>query len=595
MDITEDDLDALVSDDDEIKKEPAADDSNPAEYAEAFGRSFVRGTPYVGSYADEVEATARAAKDALFNKDIAGFKSNYERYKNLTRNRGQELEKKYPITSGLGTAAQIAMPYGAVAKVPGTVGKIGEFLFPSGIKNKLLAGGIQGAMYQLGRLGEIGGYEEDGSLTPTGATSLVESALGGFGMAGLSRIPKKDVGQKAIAVSLGPKPEMQERYLADPEGVNKSPLLQNLAEDIAGDYKNLRKAISGESGKAYKILENVEGGFNLREAVERIDDSIARLKNSGDITSKGQEAIRNLQQQRANLIAKYPQLKQQQKVTTEKPPVDFVDFVNRDWNPKPPPAPPMSLERRMAAVKIPYGKAKDYLQGLDKMIDYDSDFNPLAKREFSGLRSSIDDRIKKVSPEYADQMKKVSEMAQVASEGQQVFGKKQQGSILAGLKQESGKYGIPIPKEEALKSLGKLFGKDFINKTKNVQARQAFEGTYANGSANVNFWRALASPLGKLGIDKEVVDASGAISGRAIDRFGPAMAKKILDLQLWLRDNPVSKTALDIAAQSEGARNFMITDMLIRKKFPQYRKIMEDLMPINNKNDDSLPDLEDLE
>ncbi len=596
MPVTEDDLDSLIGEEEEEEKKPeTAGDGSPAEYAEAFGRSFVRGTPFVGSYSDEVEAAARAAKEALANKDLASFQKHYEQYKKIARNRNQELEQNYPVTSGLGTAAQLAMPYGAIAKAPGLLGKVGQFLFPASLKMKIPAGAIQGGMYQAGRLGESGGYDQSGNLTQTGAMSLAEASLGGGGMAGASRIPKKGVGQNMLSVLFGPKPEMQQRYLSDPKGVMQSPTLPQLSQNIADEYQSLRKGISQESGQAYKILENVEGSFNLREAVDRIDKSIARLKQSGDITPKGQEAVRNLQQQRANLIGKYPQLKEKIQEIPEKKPVDFVDYVNQAWNPKDKVPPPPSLERRMEGFKIPYGEAKDYLQGLDKIIDYDSDFNPAAKREFGNLRSSIDQRIKEASPEYAEQMSKVSQMTKVASEGKKAFGKKQQGGILAGLKQESSKYGIPIPKEQALKSLGDLLGKDFIKEAKNVQARQAFESTYANGSANVNLWRMLSAPVGKIGWDKEFTDAAGAIAGRTFDRFGPKAAQKILDLQMFLQKAPVIKQALDTAANSRGAKNFMVTDMLLRKKYPEYREIMEDLMPILNKDDDeTLPDLEDL-
>lgn len=596
MEPTEDDLDALIADEEVEEKPPVDEEFSPGEYAEAFGRSFARSTPFVGSYTDEVEAAARAAKEALANKDLASFQENYNRFKTLSRGRSEELERKYPITSGLGTAAQLAVPYGALAKAPGTLGKLGQLMFPSGLKGKIPAGGIQGAMYQFGRLGESGGYDKEGGLTPTGSMSLTEAALGGGAMAGMSRIPKKDVGQNMLSVIFGPTPKMQERYLSDPKGVMQSPTLPQLSQNIADEYQALRKGISQESGQAYKILENVEGALNLREAVDRIDKSIARLKQSGDITPKGQEAVRNLQQQRANLIGKYPQLKEKIQEIPEKKPVDFVDYVNQAWNPKDKVPPPPSLERRMEGVKIPYGEAKDYLQGLDKIIDYDSDFNPAAKREFSNLRSSIDQRIKEASPEYAEQMSKVAQMAKVASEGKKAFGTKQQGSILAGLKQESSKYGIPIPKERALNSLGDLLGKDFIKEAKNVQARQAFESTYANGSANVNLWRMLSAPVGKIGWDKEFTDAAGALAGRTFDRFGPSVARKILDLQFFLKRAPVIKQALDIAAQSEGARNFMVTDLLLRKKYPEYREIMEDIMPIMNKSDeDTLPPLEDLE
>lgn len=595
MPVTEDDLDSLIGEEEEEEKKPeTTGDGNPAEYAEAFGRSFVRGTPFVGSYSDEVEAAARAAKDALANKDLASFQKHYEQYKKIARNRNQELEQNYPVTSGLGTAAQLAMPYGAIAKAPGLLGKVGQFLFPASLKMKIPAGAIQGGMYQAGRLGESGGYDESGNLTQTGAMSLAEASLGGGGMAGASRIPKKDVGQNMLSVLFGPKPEMQQRYLNDPQGVKNSTTLPLLSEGISDDYRNLRRNISRESGIAYNMLDDADGSFNLRQAIDRIDESIGRLKKSGDITPKGQEALENLQKQRANLIGKYPQLKEKATIP-EKKPVDFVDFVNEAWNPPKPQPKPMSIDRRMQEIKIPFGEAKDYLQGLDKMIDYKSEYNPRAKREFSGLRSDIDKKIKDVSDEYAQQMKKVNAMRSVEEQGYDAFGKKRQGSILSGLKQESSKYGIPIPKEKALRSLGDLLGKDFIKEAKDIQARQAFESTYANGSANVNLWRMLAAPVGKLGWDKEFTDAAGAIAGRTFDRFGPKAAQKILDLQMFLQKAPVIKQALDTAAQSEGAKNFMVTDMLLRKKYPEYREIMEDLMPILNKDDDeTLPDLEDL-
>lgn len=93
--------------------------------------------------------------------------------------------------------------------------------------------------------------------------------------------------------------------------------------------------------------------------------------------------------------------------------------------------------------------------------------------------------------------------------------------------------GGKIDYSDLIGDLDKKFGKGFAQKIDDIKTIAAFDKDFTRGSANTNFWAILAGSLGTLAGGLPGGVAGGALGGAfgrmAVDRFGPQMARQLLD------------------------------------------------------------------
>ncbi len=114
-----------------------------------------------------------------------------------------------------------------------------------------------------------------------------------------------------------------------------------------------------------------------------------------------------------------------------------------------------------------------------------------------------------------------------------------------------------IANSEAIGRLGKETGNDFLQMADDLSVKEAFNKPYFNGARNTVLWGIMGSLFGGV--------AGGAIGGNVghmVDRYGPKVAKKIMDGMMSIRDAPsVQKIrALDLPpnVKSELEREFRV-------------------------------------
>lgn len=558
--------------------------SLPSEYAETFARGFTRSTPYVGGFSDELEGAAKAALEALKQKDYKKFFSEKERLTEEARKRDIELSGKNPTLYGAGAATQLLMPYGAAAKLPGIAGKVGSALFPTGTLGKMLGGGAQAATYELGRLPETGGINEEGGISPQGAEHLTNAALTGSAMAGLSKLPSEGALRTSQRAILGPDTKTMEYYLNNSEDVNKSIPYRDLSQLAETDFGNLTKKVKEGSGKAFDILKESGYKFNLRNGIKRIDQAIKEIEESGNTGAGSRAALAELRAQKNDLIKNFEPPKQPLKDP------DFIDYLNKQQGRGP-------VERR-TNTRIPIEKLKPFVQGLDESINYETPFGEVGNKAIKGVRGDINQMLRKlpdrvdkdkVSYPYAEQMDIVAPDTAARSAMVEQFGKDPRQQMENAFRASMSKRGVPLEKEQALAEMEKRLGKDdsYMKRAKDYSVAETFSGGDVQGSRKVNFAKTLGQLFDKK-LGTEGGESAGAIAGMFGDRGGPAVTKKLLDLEIFLKKTPVVRTALKLAGQ-KGYKNFIVTDKILRENYPEYDRIMTPPQDENISIEDFVP------
>jgi hypothetical protein len=172
-------------------------------------------------------------------------------------------------------------------------------------------------------------------------------------------------------------------------------------------------------------------------------------------------------------------------------------------------------------------------------------------------------------------MSKVAKDAELRNEFASQFGKEPRKSVENSLRNVMGKRGVPLERKEALEKLAKSEGMpDFLEGAKDYATKEAFSRADVQGSRRVNFARTFGMALDKLFPQgKGIGEVGAATAGFAGDQYGPAMAKKILDLSILAQKTPIIGSALRASGQ-QGYKNFLATDAVLRKMYPEYDQVM---------------------
>lgn len=131
----------------------------------------------------------------------------------------------------------------------------------------------------------------------------------------------------------------------------------------------------------------------------------------------------------------------------------------------------------------------------------------------------------------------------------------------------SAKAGEKIEIRKQMQELSKLSDTNFEKAIRDLQAKEAFSGGRAIGSRNTNLFAAIGAGIGTMvagAPGAAVGGSSGAALGATIDKFGGAIAKKILDGVIKMGKNPsIQKiNALDIPPEAKE----YLTQSLIKYK-----------------------------
>jgi hypothetical protein len=113
--------------------------------------------------------------------------------------------------------------------------------------------------------------------------------------------------------------------------------------------------------------------------------------------------------------------------------------------------------------------------------------------------------------------------------------------------------GKDIELKDMFKELGKLTNTDFVQAMRDNGIKAAFEKGAYNGSRNTVMGAVVGWAFGPVG-----GLVGGAAAGRAIDQWGPAITKKILDGAIAVSKNPAVSTIAKLDIPPEAKRNMII-------------------------------------
>lgn len=216
---------------------------------------------------------------------------------------------------------------------------------------------------------------------------------------------------------------LNERFTQVKDIMKSKPAPINLQTQISDSLENLRGKISEGSGKAYRILDEIDkssGGGKLD-----IVDVISNIKNSADdfaseVGSADKAAARRLSQLYNDILERAPD------------------------------------------GKITLKEVKRILQSLDNETTYSQnvgDFDSYVNSALKNVRRMFDRKLKTVSPDYANQMKYVQKDVDLLSRASKSFGTPDKAfSKLSNIAGKKGQLD-----RELLDEIGKKTGNDFVS------------------------------------------------------------------------------------------------------------------------------------
>lgn len=484
--------------------------------------------------------------------------------------RAMTQEEEFPVASTVGGLAgaltggtAVAKGAGALAKglLPGTVGAVSKAAQGGGALG--LGARVLGAAGEGAAQGAAAGLEQAIKTGDTGniKDEAVESALisGAFPVAGaaLKVLPKK-----FMSSFLGAKEKAIEAYSKNADRIDNAKNLDeisdmasdaidkihqnavNLGEDAATQIRltleELKQSVINGSKEAYEILEKSGKTYSKKILLDAAEKAKGTIKRVGGATASSVDdaAIRG------------------------------VD----NW-----------LSRvKLMPDEVSARDLKVLLQGLDNELDevaaVAGRFNSVPERTLKTVRRSIDQRLKKDLPEYAEKMKDVHNLTELNNAASEYLGKVDQaekaltkigapgkvpdaqqkllkrvakrgnidlervrkaaedskaikswGDASIGDKLKSFMSRQSEAAKEKLRIISEMSDTDLLREAESLAMKTQFEQEFLRGSRNVVLWTALGA-AGMLGSDSMSVGGmtTGAVIGGLIDRNGPRMTKNIL-------------------------------------------------------------------
>jgi hypothetical protein len=369
-------------------------------------------------------------------------------------------------------------------------------------------------------------------------------ALGGAVGSAIGAIPA--VAKKGASFLLGANPEAVERYLANPEAVKSAPDLVQSVENVKNKIGALKSQVLDESQASRNILNKttvplaagVEGPAPLRQYTGA-DAANFYASKINDIYDKSQGVLNPEQQATVNQLKKYMQ--------------PFLESENAAFS---------------------GSRLKDDIQMLDRNTKYSAQpgtFDAPDNAVLKNVRGQLNDELRTASPEYAKVMDELRQKKAIVDQAQGLF-KSDQGlaNTLDRIRRERAPFAA-----DALNNLDQQFGTNTIEQLKDALARESFEKGAGGpgGSRNVQLY---SHTFGDLA-DKMHIPfgkAVGALTGAAVDKVGPGIARTGIDAYLGAKNftmNPTVQSYLQAlqkgAAATQASPNIdpAISQYLINK------------------------------
>ena len=542
------DLSSLSDDQLMALHQAATAPSPPVKKAPTLGSyvdSAVRGGAQGASlgFADEATAGVAGLKDYLAGKfglrgDIS-LPDAYHTNRDAIRRADQQAEAAHP---GLYTGSQIA---GGVlsAFAPG-VGALNAGK-GAGVLEAAGKGAIQGGLAGAGDAKEVTDIPDAAEKGAAYGAALG----GGFNLAGRagSAVLDKLKPAKIGSALLGVPEQAAQSYIDNPAAVNAARPRQEIVGELLDRLEKLKGEVSQGSQASRQILEN-EGrtvsGNQLADLFQgRANDLTQRAQGIWDDPEKKAAA-----QWLTDMAGQYRgQNGFDQAITTN--------------------------------------RAKDLVQTLQKQARYEvspGQFSPIDDLVTKGAAGDVNELLKSQSPAYADQMKKVASDTQLLD---QVSGMAKSPQGFDNLFKRTQKGNTPY-QLDALKQFDQRTGGGLLDELQNSYVKDAFDKGATNGSRNVNLYGAMGDAAGSsLGLPGKMAGrTAGLLFGASVDKYGPSMAKGILDktsqIQSMLSSQQglqtLGKFAQPLAeAAQRGNQSLAATHYVLSSTDPSYRSMFD--------------------
>lgn len=432
-------------------------------------------------FADELSGAANAAGKTFFgDKKLADIGDTYRQERNLSRS---EFEKARADNPGYFTAGEVGGSVGSAfipglgiakgTKLMGTLGKAAGL------------GALQSAGLSAADLtkGDVGKFSEDvaaGALTG----AAVQGAFTGAGKV-LSGLTPKNLAKKSANVLLGAPEEAMERYIKDPKAIQNADNVSDLAKKLQETVDVLQnRAVSG-SKASREILKESGKKINSLEISKILQDKADEITASFEGVAGSAEKVKAR---------------------------DFLINEAKKYSEN--------------NIDLSASRIKDLVQDLQGRANYDvapGQFNSFGSSVAKEMRRKIDSLLKE-DKNYAEAMKLVAKDADLLS---RLSPKVRDTDRAKNLIRNIGKG----KKEDALNLMAEIdtqLGTDFVNAIQNSVAKESMKKGAMNGSRNVNLYKAIADMGQKTNIP--LAGQAGALIGATVDKYGPEVAQKAVDL-----------------------------------------------------------------
>jgi len=504
-------------------------------------------------FADEIGGATRGLVDYAKGKlglrgDISlgdAYRTNRDSLRKMTDTAAAESPKSY-IAGQIGGGIATALVPGAGALSAGKGAGIME-----AVGKGALQGGVAGA-------GNARNLEDTAGEAARGAA--IGGAIGGaFNVGGkvASAVADKFKPAKMASVLLNAPEKAIDRYIKNPDAVNAARSRTEIVnEAFLPRLDALKGEVSAGSKASRQILTDEGGQISGTQIAQILDD-------------KADEIVA-----RAEGILDDPQLEAA---------VKYLKDAASKYKPG-----EDGVEKAVSTNRV-----KDLIQTLDKRIDFDTapgrmaQVDDLIKKD---VRRSIDTLLKGQSPAYAGQMKEVAKDTALLSD---VSGLARTPQGFDGLLKRTQRGTAPMQRE-ALEAFDARTGGGLLEELENAAAKDALTKGATNGSRNVllggGVGDAVSEFIGMGPIGRTVGRTAGFLWGATVDKFGPKMAKQIVDSSIKVnRLLQNSKGIQDLGsfarplidAATRGNQSLAATHAYLFASEPDYRKRIENIAPSN--------------
>lgn len=495
--------------------------------------------------------------------------------------RQAQQAEQFPITTGIGTGAGLLAGGGAAGAGLRAVGRAALPRAAAALGTAAEGGGAAG----LGARALTTGAESAGlaAIEPTLEGDLpgaVQAAQEGgvigaaFPVAGAALRKVPGLGKKAISAATGVSEEAQSKYLANADRIKKA-TLDEVSEAATKSVQRIKDAASkSKLDTVDQIQLALQGG--KQKVIQASQEAFDILDNANLRVDKG-KLIRTLEDQKKALSGAGqvgPSNAQARKA---------LDNLIGDLQTQPDTFTGPDVKRLLQSLDDSIGELNTATGG----------FTGTTERALVNARRAIDQGIlKNQVPAYAEKMKEVANLTEFQKIASKELGKPEKAYNALSRLEKPGREikdetlkrlaqseGVDLTRfrraqeaadvvktfneanmkdkikslvsgrseqiKQAFQKVSELSDDDFIQMADDLAINNEFEREFIRGSRNVNLWGligAAASENRLAGVGLLTGGAAGAMIGSVLDKFGPKIAKKMLEQVAAVKGTPtVSK------------------------------------------------------